>query len=101
MRNKRWITLLAGAVCFAGLASAPGALAGTPARAASGPLKAFGRVPCVPTEGVLSCQGSVPVTALPVGCVSSPDNVVPCDDQVYDPAVPDTRVPSWDGTPLD
>jgi dienelactone hydrolase len=27
--------------------------------------------------------------------------LVPCVNEVYDPAVPDTRVSSWDGTPLD
>jgi dienelactone hydrolase len=100
-RPKRAITLLAGTLCLCLLTLAPGALAGTSTPSASGPLIAFGRVPCGPTEGVLFCQGSVPVTQAPAGCVSSPGNIVPCDNQVYDPAVPDTRVPSWDGTPLD
>lgn len=100
-RSRRWIALLAGGVCLVLLAMAPGALAGTSNSAASQTLMAFGRVPCVPTEGVLFCQGSVPVTTLPGGCVSTPGNVVPCDNQVYNPTVPDTRVPSWDGTPLD
>lgn len=101
--RKKLFAALAGAGCLVGLALAPGARAGTPAGTHTGmhTMTAFGRVPCLPTEGVLFCQGSVPVRVLPVGCVSSPDNIVPCDNQVYDPAVPDTRVPSWDGTPLD
>lgn len=83
------------------LACAAAGLVLTPAATqAQTTLKAFGRIPCVPTDGVLFCQGSTPVRSV-AGCVSSPDNVVPCDTQVYDPAVPDTRVPSWDGTPLD
>lgn len=79
----------------AGLALVPAAAHGQTV------LKAFGRIPCLPTEGVLFCEGSTPVRTLPAGCVATPDNVVPCDNQVYDPTVPDTRVPSWDGTPLD
>lgn len=99
-RWKRFFALTAGAACVTLLALAPGALAGT-TPAANSTVKAFGRVPCVPTEGVLFCQGSVPVLPAPVGCVSSPGDIVPCDNQVYDPTVPDTRVPTWDGTPLD
>lgn len=99
-RRTRFFALTAGAACVTLLALAPGALAGT-TPAANSTVKAFGRVPCVPTEGVLFCQGSVPVLPAPVGCVSSPGDIVPCDNQVYDPTVPDTRVPTWDGTPLD
>lgn len=85
-------------MCAAGLALAPGALATTLPSKTNTAVTAFGRVPCVPTEGVLSCEGSVPVTSLPTPCGPPP---VPCDGQVYNPTVPDTRVPSWDGTPLD
>jgi len=93
-----WLALCA--VAALALLPAP-AIALAHTQTAAQPLKAFGRVPCTATEGVLFCEGSTPVTSPPTGCVASPDNVVPCDDQVYDPAVPDTRVPSWDGTPLD
>ena len=98
--TKRLITVITGAACIAGLAMGQGALGATSVPAGAPAVVAFGRVPCVPTEEVLFCQGSVPVKDAGA-CVSSPDNIVPCDDQVYDPTVPDTRVPSWDGTPLD
>lgn len=63
---------------------------------AQGATTAFGRIPCKATEGVQFCEGSAPVAA-PAGCPSTP---APCQE-IYDPTVPDTRVPSWDGTPLD
>ena len=99
--GKKLITLLTAAGCLGGFALAPGALADSSSTVQGDPVTVFGRVPCSPTEGVLFCQSSVPVTSPPVECPASPGNLVPCDDQVYDPAVPDTRVPSWDGTPLD
>lgn len=99
--RKKLITLLAALGCVTGLALAPGALADSSPSPQSGPSAVFGRVACTPTEGVLFCQSSVPVASPPVACPASPGNLVPCDDQVYDPAIPDTRVPSWDGTPLD
>ncbi|HWF53890.1 MAG TPA: CocE/NonD family hydrolase [Solirubrobacteraceae bacterium] len=68
-------------------------VAGGPARADQ--LRAFGRIECVPSQGVQFCQGSAPVSG---PCPAYP---VPCATEIYDPLVPDTRVPSWDGTPLD
>lgn len=96
MKRRIWAACTAAIVVAGALVAIPGR-----APAFADTLMAFGRVPCTPTEGVLFCQGSTPVRTLPVGCVASPGNVVPCDNQVYDSSIPDTRVPSWDGTPLD
>ena len=80
-------------VAFAFVAAA---LALVPSQAHAAGLKAFGRIPCVPTDGVQFCQGSASTMAVS-SCPAAP---APCED-AYDPTVPDTRVSSWDGTPLD
>jgi hypothetical protein len=86
----RWLAVVLATVVAS--VAAPGA-------AGADAAQVFGRVPCERTQGVLFCQSQAPVAG---SCSTAPTvEDVPCATETYDRLVPDTRVPSWDGTPLD
>ncbi len=89
------MTLFPGRRFAAVMAVLVGSFAFAAGAAHASPSQVFGRVPCGPAEGVVFCASTAPVTQ------TCPQFPVPCATEVYDPAIKDTRVPSWDGTPLD